>query len=198
MAWEWVILPTVGAAIGWITNMIAIRLLFRPKTPVRIGRGLCFQGVLPRRQPDIARVVGETVERDLLPVDEIFEKLNIAAYERDVVDAVSSYVDRRLGENLPATLPSQLRKLVAGYARRIVEREAGHVVRDVTSRVRERVQGDVKIGQVVEEKLNQLDTDELERIVVRVAGTELRAIEILGAVLGFIIGLLQATLLTWL
>ncbi len=198
VAWEWIILPTVGAGIGWITNLVAIRLLFRPKAPVRIGRGLFVQGVLPRRQADIARVVGATVERDLLPIDELLETLNISAYERDVVDAVSSYVDRRLEANLPQTLPSQIRKWVATYVKRIVEREAGDVVRDVTMRVRERVQEDVKIGQVVEEKVNQLDTDELERIVVRVAGTELRAIELLGAVLGFVIGLIQAMLLTWL
>ena len=198
VAWEWVVLPTVGAGIGWVTNLIAIRLLFRPKAPVRLGRMLSFQGVLPRRQPDIARVVGETVERGLLPMDELLERLDISAYERDVVEAVSEYVDRRLDENLPVTLPSQFRKVLAGYARRMVERAAGEVVRDVTARVRRRVQGEFSIGRVVEEKLNQLDTAELERLVVRVAGTELRAIEVLGAVLGFVIGLLQATLLVWL
>lgn len=197
VAWEWVILPTVGSGIGWITNLIAIRLLFRPKVPVRIGRFFSVQGVLPRRQRDIASVVAETVERDLLPIDELLENLNISAYEKDVVDAVSQYVDRRIEENLPQTLPAQIRKMVGAYVRRVVEREAGAVVRDVTGRVRQRVETDVKIGQVVRDKVNRLDTDELERIVVRVAGTELRAIEILGAVLGFIIGLLQAALLTW-
>jgi len=198
VTWEWILLPLIGSAIGWITNLIAIRMLFRPKRPVRIGRFITLQGVLPRRQPQIARLIGETVERDLLPIDELLETLDIRSYEKDVVEAVSQYVDRQIEESLHQAIPAPIRRLIASSGRRLVERKAGEGVRDVFDRVRERVVSDAKIGQVVEEKVKQFDTDELERIVVRVAGTELRAIEILGAVLGFLIGLAQAALVAWL
>ncbi len=53
----------------------------------------------------------------------------------------------------------------------------------------------MKLAELVRQKMSQLDTERLESIVVRVAATELRAIEVLGAVLGLTIGLVQAALL---
>lgn len=195
MGWEWILLPLVGSLIGWFTNFLAIRMLFRPKVPRRLVGRMSIQGVLPRRRDDLARVVAETVEKDLLPIDELLERVDMAGYEAEVVDAVVSHVDRRLGESLPEALPAQFKRMLVGYVRRIVEREAGAVVRHLSARIAARVRSDLQVGRLVHEKMAALDTDELERIVVRVAGHELRAIEVLGALLGGAIGLAQAALL---
>ena len=107
MSLEWILLPSVGAMIGWFTNFIAIRMLFRPKKPVRLFGRFAFQGVLPRRQSELARIVGETVERDLLPVDELVESLDLSGYQDDVIEAVVGHVGRRIDQNLPDLLPTQ-------------------------------------------------------------------------------------------
>lgn len=196
MSLEWILLPTVGALIGWFTNFVAIRMLFRPKRPVRLFGRWVVQGVLPRRQPELARIVGETVERDLLPVDELVESLDLTGYQDDVIQAVVGHVGRRIDENLPDLLPLNIKRMIGTYARRIVGKEAAAVVDQATQRIKERVQSDIKLGELVRNKMNQFDTEQLERIVVRVASTELRAIELLGGVLGFMIGLFQAAILT--
>lgn len=196
MSLEWILLPAVGALIGWFTNFVAIRMLFRPKKPVRLFGRLVLQGVLPRRQAELARVVGETVERDLLPVDELVESLDLSGYQDDVIEAVVRHVGRRIDQNLPDLLPLNVKRMISAYARRVVGREAAAVLSEATLRIKERVRRDVKLGELVRQKMNQFDTDQLEKIVAKVAATELRAIEVLGAVLGFMIGLFQAALLT--
>ena len=36
MWWKLVAMPLVGGAIGWVTNFLAIRMLFRPRLPRRV------------------------------------------------------------------------------------------------------------------------------------------------------------------
>lgn len=195
MGWQWVLLPAVGALIGWVTNFVAIRMLFRPKKPVRLVGRFYLQGVLPRRQAELARVVGETVERDLLPVDELVESLDLEGYRDEVIEAVVDHVEKRVDQNLPEFVPANLRRMISAYARKVVGKEATAMVGELTARVKERVRRDVRLGELVRDKMSSFDTDKLERVVLKVATTELRAIEVLGGVLGFLIGLAQAALL---
>lgn len=60
--------PLVGAAIGYFTNYIAVKMLFRPLYPVKIGGyTLPFTpGIIPRRKRDMARAVGQAVGGSLL------------------------------------------------------------------------------------------------------------------------------------
>ena len=60
----YVIMGAMGALIGWGTNIVAIWLLFRPQRPIRLGSWQ-LQGLLPRRQADIAMNIGQAIEREL-------------------------------------------------------------------------------------------------------------------------------------
>ncbi|AZR73326.1 hypothetical protein BBF96_07985 [Anoxybacter fermentans] len=66
-----IVSPLVGAGIGYITNWIAIKMLFRPIKPVRIfGKEISsLQGVIPKRHKDLARSIGKTVGEHLLTED---------------------------------------------------------------------------------------------------------------------------------
>jgi hypothetical protein len=57
--------PIVGALIGWGTNWLALKMLFRPIVPFRLGPW-SIQGVIPRRQGALAANLGEMVERELV------------------------------------------------------------------------------------------------------------------------------------
>jgi uncharacterized membrane protein YheB (UPF0754 family) len=59
------------------------------------------------------------------------------------------------------------------------------------------VEEKIHVKQLVEDRINALDLDELERLVHRIASKEFRRIELLGGVLGFLIGLVQLLLLYW-
>lgn len=65
--------PIVGAAIGYITNDIAIRMLFRPYKPIYVfGHRLPFTpGIVPRRKDQLAKTLGEAIVAKLFNADDL-------------------------------------------------------------------------------------------------------------------------------
>ena len=68
MQWTVLIAPAVGGAIGYLTNFIAIKMLFHPHKAVYIGKWRLplTPGLIPKEQGNIARSIGEVISRDLL------------------------------------------------------------------------------------------------------------------------------------
>ncbi|NPB03591.1 MAG: DUF445 family protein [Thermotogae bacterium] len=58
--------PLVGATIGYVTNVLAVWMIFNPKRPV-----LGYQGIVPRSKRELARRLGEVIERELINPDSI-------------------------------------------------------------------------------------------------------------------------------
>ena len=72
-----VISIVIGAVIGYITNWLAIKMLFRPYTEKRIGRfKLPFTpGLIPKERDRIAKSVGDTVGRHLVTGENMMEAM---------------------------------------------------------------------------------------------------------------------------
>lgn len=193
---EWLLLPAVGALIGYVTNVIAIRMLFRPRAPIAVpGTRWVIQGLIPRRHADLAKAVGETVAQDLLPVDQLMDNLNIPGYKRNVVDSIMEHVESRVRSVLPRFVPSPLQDTLAMFARELIGRETGEAFDTAAQVLQNHVRTELHIGELVEQKVMELDLDALEQLVLKMTHQELRHIEVLGAVLGLAIGLGQAALL---
>ncbi|HQL37778.1 MAG TPA: DUF445 family protein, partial [Bacillota bacterium] len=74
--YEALFLIAVGAVIGWLTNVLAIKMLFRPIRPFKIPLlNITIQGLIPKRRHDIARSIGDVVEKELVSINEIFDRL---------------------------------------------------------------------------------------------------------------------------
>lgn len=65
--------PLVGAFIGYFTNYIAVKMLFRPLNPVKIGKvTLPFTpGIMPKRKPALAKALGKAVGTTLLTKEDL-------------------------------------------------------------------------------------------------------------------------------
>jgi len=72
-----IIPPIAGAFIGYVTNVIAIRMLFRPLKEIRVfGIRLPFTpGILPRQRKKLAQSIGAMVERELLTAEVLRNRL---------------------------------------------------------------------------------------------------------------------------
>ena len=70
---HYILPPLVGAAIGYITNWIAVKMLFRPLYPKYIGKWrLPFTpGIIPRRKDALAKAIGRAVGEELLTKEDI-------------------------------------------------------------------------------------------------------------------------------
>ncbi len=70
---HYILPPLVGAAIGYITNWIAVKMLFRPLYPKYLGKWrLPFTpGIIPRRKDALAKAIGKAVGEELLTKEDI-------------------------------------------------------------------------------------------------------------------------------
>ncbi|MDR1318985.1 MAG: DUF445 family protein, partial [Treponema sp.] len=94
--------PAVGAVIGFVTNVVALRMLFRPLRELRVfGIRIPFTpGVLPRQRKKLADSIGSMVERELLTAELLRERLKQedlrGGLSRAVSEAVDSFLSRPL------------------------------------------------------------------------------------------------------
>ncbi len=89
----WILPPLLGAIIGYVTNRIAIKMLFRPLTPKRIFgvRVPLTPGVIPRNRFDLARTIGRMVSEQLLSPQSLQEQLD----SRQFHDNIKEWIGER-------------------------------------------------------------------------------------------------------
>lgn len=77
MTLQFLIGPLVGAIIGYITNSIAIKMLFRPLNPIYLfGKRLPFTpGMIPKEKARIAKTIGQVVGTELLDSESLKKQL---------------------------------------------------------------------------------------------------------------------------
>lgn len=192
MWWQFVTMPVGGALIGWLTNRLAIRMLFRPRRPWRF-LGLTVQGLLPRRRVELADRVAEAIEREFLSLDDIRATLRDPEYRKALGERVEGWLRELFSEKL-ANGPRLLRAVVGdGLVDRLAAGAAQEVIRHLPSLI-EGALGEFErrfdVRQVVRSNIEAFDLGRLEDIVLQLARRELRFIEVLGGVIGFAIGLL--------
>jgi uncharacterized membrane protein YheB (UPF0754 family) len=189
MDWvPWVMLPTVGGAIGWATNWVAIKMLFHPRQPL-----LGMHGLLPRRQAELAASVGDVVGKELVPVDELLkglDGLDLAPHLGELLDqAINAKLEdvRRIPLIGGLVTPERIAGIRDAVLKQLADKQPVLI-----ARFKQVVGERLDIARIAREKLGSFDLDRLERIVNQIASREFRAIEWWGAILGFLIGLVQA------
>lgn len=101
MEWlKFLVAPLIGAMIGYCTNYIAVKMLFRPLKPVKIGKvTLPFTpGIIPKRKPALARAIGNMVGQSLIGKEEIKSILSSDTMQNAVVLSISSAIENNLNE----------------------------------------------------------------------------------------------------
>lgn len=189
-------LPVMGALIGWLTNRLAIQMLFRPREGFSIA-GLQVQGLIPKRRLEIAERVATIVETELLEKHFIRQKLSefeiASPIERIAAQVVHNGVAPRL-RRLPLLggfiNDGHLAQLHA-IAVEEMTRAAPALLADIANQTESRL----NIAETVRTRIEGLDLDVLERLIRSLAAREFRAIEWLGGILGFIVGLAQLAIL---
>lgn len=75
--------PIIGAAIGYLTNRVAIRMLFRPLKKWRVGPLSLpmTPGVIPAKRHELARNIAEMVAEHLLTSEELNKALHKDAFQ---------------------------------------------------------------------------------------------------------------------
>jgi uncharacterized membrane protein YheB (UPF0754 family) len=195
-ATPWIMLPGVGALIGYGTNYLAVRMIFRPVKPVRV-LGITFQGLVPRRQAELAASVGRVVGDHLFSHEDMLEALGRIDLGALVDTALDKGVAPKIAEyqRMPFVgaflTEERVKELRAAIVRGVVGRK-----QEVYSSIEAAVRDGIDVHAVVERKVAGFEVARLEALILEVASRELRSIEVLGGVLGLAVGLVQAAILT--
>lgn len=188
-------IPLIGAIIGWFTNYLAVKMIFRPQEPITIPiLGIVIQGVIPKRKAEIARSLGEIVARELVSLDEVAEQVSKKFHREDLVNILAGQACEAVMKSLPSVMPEPVRAMAGNMVAGIVRHQAPGLFLDFTGKALEEIKKQVDLAQLVENKINQMDWNHLEKLVLEIAAKELKHIEVLGGVIGFLIGVIQLVL----
>jgi uncharacterized membrane protein YheB (UPF0754 family) len=190
--WLWC-LPLISAFIGWFTNWIAIKMLFHPKEPKRI-LGITFQGIFPKRQAQFAQKLGALVSKELLSFDDIQAKIN----NPNIIALATTKIDGYLDNFLKTKLTEQLPIISMFISNDVIDKIKASLNAELTLRMPEilgdmtnSLKSELDIEKIVTNKVQAFSSDKLEEILNDIMKKEFVFVEIIGGVLGFLIGLIQ-------
>ena len=201
MVWKLIAVPVIGAIIGYATNWIAVKMLFRPHHEVRLwGIKLPFTpGVIPKGQGRLARAVGKAVEEQLLTKEVLSRVLLSEETKNKVKAAVCDWIKREKHSTLTLEkaavgltseetvehfLEEGKEQVTEAIAQKITEMNPGKMVADkVLEAAKEKLAESMfgmmlggsmlePIAQMVEERLNEYLEDNGKEYIGKIVDAE--------------------------
>lgn len=200
MSFSWILIPLISAFIGWFTNWIAIKMLFHPREPRKI-LGMTIQGIFPKRQKQFAEKLGRLVSAELLSFRDIEQKITHPDNVQKIMPHVEKHIDQFLRVKLADAMPvismfigektiNELKSVFMAEMRSLFPVVMGNYMHNL--------QDQLDLEKIVIEKVQAFSSDKLEEVLNAIMAKEFRFVELLGGVLGLVIGLIQVLLSIWL
>lgn len=192
---KYILGPLLCAFIGWFTNYLAIKMLFHPRNPKRI-LGWTLQGLFPKRQAELADLLGEVVEKELVNHEDIQRVIQDPAFQRRIRSLVDTYVSRFLQKKLSSVHPL-LASLLQG--RKVMEKikdlvvdEVERFIPDMLAKAAHELETRFEFSTIVRDKIAGFSIEKLENVLFRLMKREFRFIEVVGGLLGLLVGTVQS------
>lgn len=186
-------IPFISAFIHWITIWMALKMLFHPKTPKRF-LGLTLHGVFPKKQMQIADNISKLVGRELLSFDDIEHKITDSKNLESIYPEVEKYIDHFLEVKLKESMPL-ISMFIGGKTVDSLKAAFMTELKEMLPNLLKTYVGNLKnqldLEKIVYDKIAAFSGDKLEDMLHKILTKEFRIIEVIGTILGFLIGLLQ-------
>lgn len=104
--------PLIGGIIGYCTNFIAVKMLFRPLHPIKIGN---FQlpftpGIIPKRKDSLAKAVGAAVGNNLLTKEDIQKLFTEEKIRNSIIDGILEKLEQAMNVSIEEVIAKWARK----------------------------------------------------------------------------------------
>ena len=182
-------------AIGWGTNRLAIKMLFWPRRRYQLGP-IVIQGLIPRRQSEIAERVADIVHTELLDAHVIREhakSIRMGPYIEDYARRLIHEDLRKRADSVPLVnsfMGEQAWKRIESWLITEMKRESESLMLRITDDLEQHI----NIKEIVRDRMLSFDLLRLESMIYQLARKEFGMIERLGAIVGLLVGLLQLLL----
>ncbi len=193
LSWWLYTIPFISAFIHWLTIWMALKLLFHPRQPRKI-LGFTLHGVFPKRQRQIAGSLAKIDGQELLSFGDIETAITKPENVQKILPLAEAHIDHFLRNKLKESMPMIsmfIGDKTIGQLKTVFMEELEVlfpvILKNYTSHLRE----DLDLESIVTDKIANFSSGKLELMLNRILTKEFRFVEVIGAALGFFIGLLQ-------
>ncbi len=188
-----VIMVIISAAIGWITNWVAIKMLFRPHKEINFGL-FKIQGLIPKRKAEIGSGIANIIQNELISVKDVISNIDREEFSK----RLNSSIDKVLEKNLKGKVKEKFPVLQMFFSDRMAK-DVSNTIKDIIMENQEKIfeifsnyaEENIDFEIIISDKISNFSLDKLEEIVTLLAKKELKHIEVIGAILGMLIGAVQ-------
>ena len=188
----------VGTFIGWVTNYIDIKLLYRPYNEIYILR-FKLQGVIPKRRKELAENIGKTINAELISIKDITNTIDSMELEIEIDKIVGDIVEKKIKGEFLGSYPmlkmfinDSIIDKIKSYIKSAIEENKGEIVNTIIGKLEK----EIDFEDLIIKKINEFSLEDVEKMTINIAKNELKHIEYIGAVLGAFIGVIQYLLIT--
>ena len=191
--WPWWIFPLTGMMVGYITNWIALKMIFKPIVPRKIGPFI-VQGLFFKRQKEVSQEYGIMVAEKVLTPAHISEALLHGANSDRVLSIINRHVklevDRYTGGIKPFI---QLVTGTKGYIDIKNKICAGIVeaLPDAIRYVHKHTEKAMGVRVILRDKMEQLSPNEFEGVLHPIFKEDEWILIVIGTILGTVVGIFQ-------
>lgn len=192
--WKYISMPVISAIVGYVTNVIAIKMMFYPVEFIGIKEPfLGWQGIVPRKVAKMAGISVQTITEKLINEQEIFDRMDpnrvaeelegpMVAMVADITDQVMIKHQPTFWESLPEVVKRQIVRRIQNDAPEVV----AEIMQDVRSNIRELFNlKDMVVSNLVANK------PLVNRIFIETGAAEFKFIGRSGLYFGFLFGCVQ-------
>lgn len=183
-----IVFTILGGFIGYITNYIAVKMLFYPRQRRRF-LFLAFQGLIPKYQKQIASQLAEVINEKLLSNAD----LQTICTSEVITEKIIRVAEARLKTKIENDMRPPWREMLL-FAMPEILNGIGKSLYPHIESMKNNIISELKIKDFIYNKLAEFDSSVIEGIMKKLLKKELRYIELLGLVLGCIIGLIQGVI----
>ena len=187
------VMVLISGAIGWITNWVAIKMLFRPHKEINFGL-FKIQGLIPKRKAEIGTGIASIIQNELISVKDVISNIDREEFSKRLNSLIDDVLDKNLKKKVKEKFP-----LLQMFFTDKVAKDIGNTIKEIVMENQEKIfeifsnyaEENIDFEVIISDKISNFSLDKLEEIITLLANKELKHIEVIGAILGMLIGAVQ-------
>ncbi|GAB4414873.1 MAG: DUF445 family protein [Bacteroidia bacterium] len=190
--WQYATIPLISGLVGWITNVIALKMTFYPLDFVGIGK-LGWQGIIPSKAGSMAGKAVDLLTENLITIEDRFEQIEPERVAEEMEPALNRMGTQIIQETMEEHIPviwETTPRLVKEQIFRKMSLDLPEVVEELMLDVKNNIGELLDLREMVVEALES-DRELLNEIFLRVGDEEFKFIERSGFYFGAIFGVFQ-------
>ncbi len=194
----WWVLPAAGVFVGYATNWIALKAIFRPMHPHKVGP-FTVQGIFVKRQAQAAETYATIVSEEVITLGNVARNLlegpNADRTRRMIADAIRRTIDEAVGPTAPLLKLTTGEEEYEAIREEVAERGVDYTIEPMQDPEFNRERA-VAIQELMASRMQALPPEEFA-VMLRSAFEEDEWLLVaVGAALGFVAGWIQLVVVT--